>query len=340
MNRFRIEAAALAALVVLLVAAPVLAAEVRLTNGDRLTGRLVKLDGEKLTLSTDYAGDIPVDRSRLSCISSDRDQTFRLSDNTVVRGRVDCLKDGTIRIRESATGRARRLALAELQAVNPPPTLRYSGSLTAGGSAATGNTNSRSLYGSGRLKVRESKHRIILDASGQYAESDDTLTARNASGSAKYDYFLTEKLFAYGQTLLEQDRLQDLNLRATFGAGLGYQFFDTDRLGLYTEAGLSHVDENYENAENRSYASGRWSVSFDWQIVPDRIKFFHLHEGYVRADDTADFYIRSQQGLRFTLIDNFFCSIEADYDYKNKPAPGKKNADLKYLLGLGYEFSN
>ena len=151
---------------------------------------------------------------------------------------------------------------------------------------------------------------------------------------------MTKKLFAYGQTLIEQDRLQDLDLRTTLGAGLGYQFFDTSRLSLFVEAGPSYVNEDYDVAEDRSYASGRWSLRFDWQIVPDRVKFFHFQQGYVNVEDTGDYLFRSEQGFQLPLINNFFCNIQMDYDYNSMPSPGKEKADLRYLFGLGYAFSN
>lgn len=318
---------------------PVHSGEIVLKNGDRMTGRLVKLEEGKLTLATDYAGDIQVEWAKVSCFSTDREHEFGLSDSTVVRGKARCIGEGLIEIGQDDAEGYRRLALSDLAAVNPPPKVRYKGNLTAGGSASTGNTESRALYGAGRLEVRSEKKRVTVSAKGNYAESEDTLTASNASGSGKYDYFLTEKLFAYAQTLLEQDRLQDLDLRSTLGAGLGYQFFETSRFGLYAEAGASYVKEDYDDAENRDYAAGRWSVGFDWQIVPDHVDFFHLHEGYVSLEDTEDFYFRSEQGLRVALIGNFYCNIQVNYDYKNRPAPGKEEDDLRYLLGLGYSFS-
>ena len=317
-----------------------LCGEVRLKNGDRLTGRLVRFEGGKLTLATDYTGDIHLDWVQVDCFSTEGVHTFRFSDNTVLRGIAECPQQGAIRVRDPETGSARTLTLADLEAINPPPQVRYKGNLTAGGSASSGNTESQAYYGAGRLEVRSKAHRLTLSAKGNYAESDDATTAQNASGTGKYDYFLTEHVFAYAQALLEQDELQDLNLRAAAGAGLGYQFFDTERLSLYAEAGASHVDEDYEDAEDRSYASGRWSVGLQWQILPDRVRFFHLQEGYVSLEDTEDFYIRTEQGFQLPLIDHFFCNIQVDYDYKNRPAPDKEKEDLRYLIGLGYSFSN
>jgi len=340
MNRFRTLLVGCIAACLFFFPAQGQGGEIVLKNGDRMTGRLVKLEEGKLTLATDYAGDIQVEWTQVSCFSTTREHEFRLSDSTVMRGKARCIGEGLIEIGQEDADGYRRLVLSDLAAVNPPPKLRYKGNLTAGGSASTGNTDSRALHGAGRIEVRSEKQRVTVSAKGNYAETDDSVTSRNASGSGKYDYFLSEKLFAYGQTLLEQDRLQDLNLRSTLGGGLGYQFFDTSRLGLYAEAGASYVKEDYEYAENRGYASGRWSVGLTWQILPDRVNFFHLHEGYVSIEDAEDFYFRSEQGLQLPLIGSFYCNIQVDYDYKNRPAPGKEKEDLRYMLGLGYSFSN
>jgi putative salt-induced outer membrane protein YdiY len=316
------------------------AGELRLKNGDRFTGRPVKLEEGKLTFETEFAGQVQVDWAQVACIATDQPNTFRFSDDTTTSGTAECDDKGMVKITAPDEGGVVRRPLSDLTALNPPPAVRYKGNISAGASASSGNTDARSYYGNGLLEVRSETHRVTLAAQTNYAESDGTVTANSASGSGKYDYFLTEKLFAYGQTLLEQDQLQDLDLRTTVGAGLGYQFFDTTRLGLYAEAGPSYVNEDYGGAGDRSFTSGRWSLRLDWQIIPDRVKFFHFQEGYVSVEDAQDYFFRSKQGFQLPLINNFFCNIQMDYDYNNKPAPGKESVDLRYLLGLGYAFSN
>ncbi len=166
----------------------VLGGDILLKNGDRLTGRLVKIEEGKLTLATDYAGDIQVEWSQVSCFSTDQEHEFGLSDSATVRGKARCIGEGLIEIRQADADSGRRLVLSDLTAVNPPPKVRYKGNLTAGGSASSGNTDSRALYGAGRLEVRAEEQRATVSAKGNYTESEDTVTASNASGSAKYDY--------------------------------------------------------------------------------------------------------------------------------------------------------
>ncbi|MGB2928391.1 MAG: DUF481 domain-containing protein [Desulfobacterales bacterium] len=61
-------------------------------------------------------------------------------------------------------------------------------------------------------------------------------------------------------------------------------------------------------------------------MIPDHLKFFPLHEGYVRLEDADDFFFRSQQGFRLPLVREFYATLKFDYDYNNRPAEGKKMA--------------
>ena len=46
------------------------AEQVTLKNGDRVTGTIVSMDGKKLTVKTDYAGAITIDRDAVAQFSS------------------------------------------------------------------------------------------------------------------------------------------------------------------------------------------------------------------------------------------------------------------------------
>lgn len=317
---------------------PAAAGEVRLKNGDRLTGKIVKMEGEVLVLKTDYAGKISLKWDQVECIKSENQHTFVLKDQRKITGRIECPSDGVIGILDEQTGLSETLPGDAFQAINPLPPIRYKGNIVMGGNMAAGNTDTQGANTAATLQIRERPHRWTVNARGYYNETNNTMDAQNALGSVKYDYFITKKLFTYVQVLLEHDKMQDLDLRYAAGPGLGYQFVDTPAAKLFTEAGVSYVSEKYGANLDREYASGRWSVGFNWEILPDRVKFFHLHEGYIRLEDTEDFHFRSQQGFRLPLINNFYANIQFDYDYINRPATGKKHYDQRYIFGLGYDF--
>ena len=64
------------------------AAQVTLKNGDRLTGTIVSLSDKKLTVKTDYAGDITIDWDAVAQFSSDQPMVVTKTNNQTVSGAV------------------------------------------------------------------------------------------------------------------------------------------------------------------------------------------------------------------------------------------------------------
>ena len=239
-----------------LVVVPAMADEVHLTNGDRLTGEIVTMENELLVLKTTYAGDVRLSWQDVTCIASERELTFRLANKEILIGRAICPRAGKIQIVGVSIGESAELSLDELQAINPsppPPSVTYKGNLTGGASATSGNTDDAVVYFSAGFEARSKRHRFTLGGKLNYGETDGEITARNALGRIKYDFFMTEKVYAYAQGLLESDEFQDLDLRSTAGLGLGYQILDTKRTSLFAEAGVSYFNEDFDVAEDTSY---------------------------------------------------------------------------------------
>src|SRR5262249_57287773 len=69
--------------------APLLCADqVVLKNGDILTGAIVKKDGRKLTLNSEYLGDVTMTWNAVKSINSDETITVVLPDGEAVAGKV------------------------------------------------------------------------------------------------------------------------------------------------------------------------------------------------------------------------------------------------------------
>jgi putative salt-induced outer membrane protein YdiY len=315
--------------------------EVRLANGDRLTGEIVRMEKGILLLKTTYAGEVQLKWPEVVCISSDRELTFRLKNEEVMVGSATCPADGKIQVIGVRVGESAEIPLEELDAINPsppPPSVTYTGTLTGAGTLTDGNTDDASAYVSANFEAKSKRHRFTLGGKYTYGETDDEITTRNALGRLKYDFFVWERLYTYAQARFERDDFQDLNLRSTMGLGVGYQILDTKRTSLFAEVGVSYFNEDFMEADDQKSPSGRESTGFTFDIVPKRIKVFHLHEFYYRWDQSDSYFFSSEQGLRFLLFRNFFANFQVDFDYNSQPAPGTEKKDTRYIAGIGYEF--
>ena len=251
---------------------------------------------------------------------------FILVNSTTVFSDEIGLKDG-----ESLTG-----AVGGTE--DEKPTLELNGHLNIGATATDGNTDTGNYYLDGELVARTAKNRYTAGALLNYAEDEGQTTADNWTGHLKYDRFVNQNWYLYGNGVFTQDEFKDIDLRTSLGTGIGYQFLETELSNLSAEGGLSYVNEDLSEAEDRSYATGRWSASLDRHLVSGQVKFFHFHEVLVGLESDGNSIVRTQTGFRFPLYRNFVASTQVNYDWEKEPAPGKKKSDRVYIFTLGYEW--
>jgi len=317
------------------LATPASADEVYLLNGDRLTGTIVKMEENILTIQTDYGGEIKVDWKKVQRLTA----TSPLK--VLVPGEShDALRDfvyGTQGQREiTEAGPDSATLLSEISAINLEP-IRLTGTVSVGGNNTSGNSSTKAFNGATRLTLYAHRQRLLVEGKYNYGQANDQVTARNSLASLKHNYFVSKQIFIETFGMLEKDTLQALQLRSTIGSGLGYQFYETPTTTLSLSAGIAHVNEHFTNSPNTETPSGRWSLRWEQSIWPDRVKFFHRHEGFWDINAGNAFRFNADQGLRITVYKNLFFNVEYDLRLNTQPAPGRKKTDEAMIFGVGYE---
>jgi putative salt-induced outer membrane protein YdiY len=315
--------------------------EVTLTNGDVITGQILTLKEGKLTIKTPYNESLEIAWGSVKTLRSEAPVEVVLSDGTRLKGTLQVSDQGTLQVVTESAGPVTLGEMALITDINPPvvPAVTYDGNIEAAASHLTGNTDTTSGKLAALFVARSKRQRFTLRGRWNYAENDNVVSAREAGGSVKYDFFAMEKLYVYANALFDYNPFKDLNLRSTFGGGLGYQFFEDARKKLGAELGVSYVDENFRTAPDDSYTGGRWSINFDYWLIQDKIDLFHYQEGYFSLEDLKNMNLHTEQGLRFAVLKNFYTTFQANVDYDNQPSPGFEKTDTTLLFGLGYNFS-
>ena len=326
-----------------LITENILADEVRLKNGDKLTGQIVRMQKNKLILKTSYAGEITIIWQEVTGIQTDGPVKIVLTDETTLEGTTEVAEDGKMKLNTDKLETPASFSLADVKAVNPEPvkTVRINTRLNASVTNERGNTNSDNYYFDGEFEARTKKNRYTVGGELSKEKADDITTSQNWLAYGNYSHFLNEKWFLNVNTLFEHDEFKDLNLRSTLGAGAGYQFFETPLLNLSISAGLAKVDENYDLAEDNDYSAGQWEVKYDQYFFDKFVQLFHVDTGYISLEDSNDWFLKTRTGLRFPLYKGFTATLQYNYDWDNQPATASvTEEDTKFIFLLGYEFKN
>jgi putative salt-induced outer membrane protein YdiY len=324
-------------------ASPAQADEIRLLNGDHITGTIVSKSGGDLKVKTSYAGTLTIKWADVGSIGTTGPVRVVLTDDTSLNATVASAGDGKVTLKAGSIIQTAPIDLTKVAYINPPPEVtgkgvRLKGRINVGLNAATGNTKNRQLHIDGEMVARTQSNRYTVGGEVNRAYDNGSETANNATAYTKYDHFLTKKRYLYVNARFEHDKYQDLNLRTSIGAGLGHQFWETDTKNLSVEGGLSYVNENFYAANDDSYAAFRWGLDYDQYFFDKAFQFFHRHEGTISLQNSSDVLISAKTGVRIPLSRNLSTSAEVDVDWDNTPVAGKKKTDLTYLLNLGYSW--
>lgn len=320
--------------------------EVELKNGDRLTGKIVKMTDGELLIETGWSKPVQVTWAEVLSVKTDAPLPFHMGDGTVLQGTASPADvDGQIGIQtDSLKGRIR---MGDISSINPPPpeekpAVVWSGFIRAGAIYTDGNTRTWDANAAGQIAARSEKLRLTLRALWNYGENKRLegrrLIKRNALGEIKLDVFLSSWVYAYANALFQADTFQDLSLRSAFGAGLGIQWVENETITFMTEAGLAYVVDHRRRAEDTETLAIRLAWSFTWKIIPDRLAFFHLGEAYPSVERDDDIFVNTSTGVRFTFVQGLFASAQVDHRWDNTPSPGFRRSDWTYILSIGYEF--
>ncbi len=322
--------------------------EVILKDGSRVLGEVLHMVGGKLTVKTVFAKDVEIDWAQVSSLRTEKPLPFVHKDETIITGPAVAGPPGSLAVRAGGLPQPVELKPDEIIAINPPevPAIIYKGSISLGSTITDGNTQTRAAAATGEFEARSKRQRFGLRGIWNYAEDDEGITARNARGNIKYDFFVKNRFYLFAGALFENDEFQDIQLRTAVSAGPGYQIIDKGdferpilkEMQLLGEAGFSYFNEDFESSPDNGYVAARWSIKFDWPIIPKKVTFFHFHEGFPSLEDAGDIYITTEQGIRFTFWQNFFTALQINWRWDNTPAPGRERSDTVYLFNVGWNF--
>ncbi|MGA6826372.1 DUF481 domain-containing protein [Nitrospira sp. NS4] len=318
----------------LAIPGPAHAAVVVLKNGDRITGRIVKMENKRLEIDMPSAGIIRIKWEDVQSVTTERPMSVMLY------GEVD-LPEGTgdrqlHRLTVRSLGEDRAIRLEDVRAINFAEN-DYRGYLSLGGNQSFGNTETQALNVSGTLTYRIDGHRFLLDGKYNRAEAGGENTANNAALTIKYDYFVARRFYVGGFNLAETDQFQNLRLRNTSGLLMGYDLLDREHHNLTVAAGPAAVYQDFTTDPSTVTPSATWLLRYEFMMRGDDVIVFHKQQGFQDLGHGSAIRLNADQGLRIKLIGNWRVNFEYDIRYNSVPDIGRKKTDTTMILGFSYD---
>jgi putative salt-induced outer membrane protein YdiY len=310
-----------------------------LENGDSLTGTIVKAEGGKLILKTDYSTPIEIEMAKIKKIVSDNPVEVHLTDSEVLKGKLKTSEAGQVGVERTEEKETTTIDWKKVVSINPPPQIppKWHGNITLGANSQKGNTDIKNASVSAEAVKRTERDRFSLRYLFNYAEEDKKITTRSHYGAMKYDYFFTKKLYGYVGAELLNDKFKDLSLRTIVGPGVGYQIWEDAIKSLQVEAGVSYTNENRREGEDKSWISARLGGILSYNIF-NFVTFSDRFVIYPNLEHSGEFQLRNEAALTKSLGSRWALRLANIIEHDSDPTPGFKKNDIYWILSLQYSF--
>jgi putative salt-induced outer membrane protein YdiY len=320
---------------------------VTLQNGDRVTGAIVKKDGDTVTFESTHFGAITFSWDQVQSLTTEQ-PIHVVAGGQEVQG-VLSITGG----RAEVGGRS--LALAEVTAIrNDAQQQAYERLLAPGwldvwaGAASlalagtTGNAQAQTFTTAANAARVTNSDKTTLSFSAirgsALVDGVKSTTAQAVRGGVGYNRNVTPRLFVSVFNDYEYDRFQSLDLRFVLGGGLGYSLIKSERTIWDLLGGMAYNREKFSTPLTRNSAEAYWGYEFNYQLT-SVTTFFQNYRMFNNLNDTENFRINADLGLSSRLNTWLTWNLNLSDRYLRRPTFGRKTNDLLYSTGLGITFA-
>ena len=323
----------------ILTASSLFADVVMFKSGDKLTGKVIQMADGTMSFDSTAAGSLTLNMADIQTFSTDEDIIVEKSDGSQFKLKATMGETGKISLKEGDTS----MSIADITEINPKEP-KWTGALVAGANFTRGNTKSDTANLSVNAEKRRENDRISLAGAYRFDQQRDNSTGKDSTTTdnwfinGKYDYFMSEKTYFFGTAKYEKDRIANLDMRVSPGAGVGYQWIEKSDLNFFTEGGGSWIYERYtEPSKTRKYMTIRLAYHFD-KSFNEYVKVFHNVEFLPSTEDVETYLLNADAGVQTKLIDRWVMEAKVELDYNSQPADNRDKKDYRYILGVGWTF--
>ena len=314
-----------------------LADQLKMKNGDVITGEVKKVEDNKVFIKPAYASEFSVDMAEVISIQAEKVFEMQLEDGSEVsaqfagstaEGEQTLIVDGA----QMNVG-----MLAVTQAAEPQPWYTRTSHIDLNMTWNNGNTDSKNNLLFADTRVRLGEHRHLAELTIRRDQTDGIDTKKQDLFRYQYNWLFSEPWYLGANASYERDPIKDLNNRYTFGLSLGRDIIKDSTRFLTVSLGAGYSREKFAGVSD-SGATGLWNLIYEHNFKGGAISFFHNHNINYNFYGDNNVIIKTNTGFRYDIIGSLYTTVSYAYDHESEPAAGNEKYDSTLAVGLGAEF--
>ena len=342
------------ALFFLFAVSALFADQVTLTNGDRLTGSIIKSDDKELTFKTDYAGELKIQWSAVQALTSTERFHVRVKNGQTLVGQLSSSNwnlqvatesAGTVPLNKNQIAGIRNQSEESLyeKSLHPGLLQGWTGGTNIGFALTRGNSQTKNLALAFTATRATLTDKLSLYANSVYATNDaagaiPSTTANAVQSGIRFDRDFNPRLFGFITADFQTDALQGLNLRSVPGAGVGVHAMKNEKTTLDLLAGANYTRENY-TAFTRNFASASVAEEFMHKLYASTVITQKL-EFYPNLQNLGEYRGNFVFGTVTKLNKWLGWQNSLGNIYVSNPPAGKKKNDILLTTGVNISFTH
>lgn len=312
---------------------------VEIKNGARIIGKITKIDGGSVVISTDFAGTITVKQAEVASLATDGPVAVRLASGTRVDGRITSGAGGALQVATSdgtiSTTVDKVAASWAAGAVDPLVDRHWAYEASVDVAGKTGNKEQLGTMAEVRATLKTVQDTLQFYSAYNRQVSEGAKSADQFKAGVDYQNNFAGRSSWYVRDEGGFDRVKDIDLYNIAAAGMGYDFVKEPKRTLTGRAGLSFRYEAYRSPLTPKVKSAGLDLGLNNDMEFGTSKLV-TRISYVPAfEDFGNYRLTHESYFQIPLASPAWkLRLGVSNDYNSQPPRGFERLDTAYFTRL------
>ena len=324
-------------LTAVVLSAPAFGDQLKMKNGDVITGEVKKIEDGELFIEPTYGSEFSVDLAEIASVEADQAFEIELESGEKIEATFAGGENGTQTV--IVDGSPVTVAMTDFaEATEPEDWYDRVSHVDVNITESSGNTDSSNwlIFADTALKLGD--HRHLGELTFTREKIDGEYTKKQDLFNYNYNWLFSGPWYLGGMFTYERDPIKELDHRYTTGVTLGRDIFNDSDTFLTMSVGAGWSEEEFFGQPKDSGGVALWNLRYTQDFRDGDFAFYHNHNINYQLYGNENMIFKSNTGVQFDLIEDIYAKISLRYDYETEPAEGAQNEDTTFAIGIGAEF--